>query len=316
VIIRVDGHDIPILSEGDLSNLTAEERTLFRTVVHADIEGSSFNATLVADDSKSVTYDVRGKLPPNVLLDFTLVRPPTAGANLDIPSLRPLRAVGRVDHSADALHQVRLFNAVGAVTVAGGHVEMAMRKVFVSLRGGVNRDLAGEDIPAEWSRLHEALLKLCESSTNDIATKLKALLDEAEADSLRESRNDIIHGYWWLIPMQDDVATVARYYHPKSKQAPGNAYPTYEQLQEVSGRLFELASKLEALVTPEWPIAIVPALGEWSPPADVVELQSRADDQETKPSDLRVSNKTTPPKAGQTPTGTSRSSKSKRRKRR
>lgn len=316
MIIRVDGHDIPIVSDADLAKLTPEEQAQYRTVVQADITNNSLNATLVSDETKAIMYDVRGKIPPGVDLDFTMVRPPTSGPELAIPSLRPLRVVGRTDHAADALHQVRLFNAVGAVTVAGGHVEMAMRKVFVSLRGGVNRDLAGEDIPAEWSRLHEALLKLCESNTNEIATKLKALLEDAETKNLRESRNDIIHGYWWLIPMQDDVLTLARYFHPKAKQSPANSHPKTEQMQKFAQRLFEFAAKLEALVTPEWPIAIVPALGAWSPPAEVVELQSRADDQETKPSDLRVSKKTTPPKPGQKPTGKGRSSKPKRRKRR
>ena len=117
---------------------------------------------------------------------------------MDIASLRPLRVHGTQNHAVDALHQIWLFHAIGSVTVASSHVEMAMRKVLVSLRGGQNHDLSGDDIPAEWSRLHEALDTVCKTDVTDLKTKLKTLLDEAESAKLRERRNDLIHGYWWL----------------------------------------------------------------------------------------------------------------------
>jgi hypothetical protein len=45
---------------------------------------------------------------------------------------------------------------------------MAMRKVIVSLRGAENEDLAGTEMPAEWSRLDAELEKLCADESTEL----------------------------------------------------------------------------------------------------------------------------------------------------
>jgi hypothetical protein len=141
----------------------------------------------------------------------------------------------------------------------------------------------------------------------------KSLLDQAETAALREARNNIVHGYWWLIPMSDRLYC-ARYFHPKSGLAPANAQPKAEELQKLAGKLFAFAAQLEALVTPDWPLAIVPALGDYrgTGPSGDIELRERLDDRTTKSIDLRVS-KSTKPKPGQKPAAAVKWSKRKRR---
>jgi hypothetical protein len=89
-----------------------------------------------------------------------------------------------------------------------------MRKVLVSLRGGQNNDLAGDDIPAEWSRLHDELTKLCRSGEADRQCAVNTLLAEAEKAKWPESRNNVVHGYWWLVPMGEEFV-MARYFHQR-----------------------------------------------------------------------------------------------------
>lgn len=296
MIIRVDGHEIPVLTEADLAD---EDRAAFANPVSAQIDASGYlEARLPGSNEKATMYDVNAS---DMAMDFTLVRPPGGEIPMSLSSLRPMRVEGRENPQADALHQVRLFHAVGSVTVAGGHVEMAMRKVLVSLRGGENEDLAGTEMPAEWSRLHAELEDLCADESTELKRSVKNLLGQAESAGMRETRNHIVHGYWWLIPMSERLYC-ARYFHPKSGLAPTNSRPKAEELQKFAGELFAFAAQLEALVTPEWPLAIVPALGDYrgTGPSGDIELHERLDDQTTKSTDLRVS-KSTKPKPGQKP---------------
>lgn len=309
MFLNVDGHAIPIFTEADFAD--DEERAAFdKSVTGTSDPSGHLEVTLVGSDEKATMYDVHASTDSGVVLDYTLVRPPGGAVPMSISSLRPFRVKGREDHQADALHQVRLFHAVGSVAVAGGHVEMAMKRVLVSLLGGQNHDLA--DVPADWSRLQSELERLSRKAETGLQAAVIELLSGHEATHLRESRNNVIHGYWWLIPMGRDELVVSRYFRPNAQQQPANSHPSAATLQKLAGRLFAFAGRLEALVTPEWPLAIVPALGSFS--GDVT-LRERLDDQTTKSSDLRPSN-TSKPRPGQKPASNRNGSHGKRKKRR
>jgi hypothetical protein len=272
--IRVDGHDIPVLT---LDDLDEEDKAAYAEPVKATISvpGGLEGAILPYSPDKAVMYDVASEIPNGPVLDFTLVRPPGDDPTMALPSLRPLRAVGRENPVADIRHQVSLFHAVGAVTVAGGHVEMAMRRVYVSLTGGKNEDL--DSAPTLWADLDKKLAKLCQQEPEaGIRPKLRELLAAAEAEKLRDKRNTIIHGYWWLIPMDAEHVWSARYH--TGSEPPANGYAKPGDLLRLAERLFELAASFEALVTLDWPLAIVPALGQVHA-SESIELHERADNE-------------------------------------
>jgi hypothetical protein len=133
---------------------------------------------------------------------------------------------------------------------------MAMKKVLVSLQNQ-HRNLMDRSIHGDWDNLEKVLWKLCDSdsSGSDVVIRLRALLESATADDLREQRNDIIHGYWWTVAAHNRLIN-ARHYRPRSGQQPVRIQTTLQAVQDISEKLFAFAGKLDALVTSDWPIAI------------------------------------------------------------
>ena len=302
--LEIDGHVIPLLTDADIPE---KDRHHYRTAVTAETdETGGFEVRLPASEDKAIAIEVHGPAPFG---NYTLVRPPGGDIPMSISSLRPVRVEGRDDPKADAVHQVRLFHAVGSVAVAGGHVEMAMKKVLVTLQDGQNYDLA--DVPADWRVLQAQLEKSCRRTETELADAVEALLTKVDVTRLRENRNHVIHGYWWLIPINPGDVFASRYFHPNSNQTPTNMHTTTATLQRLASSLFDFAGQLEALVTPYWPLAIVPAVGMFRSGMSPIKLHSRLDDRATKSTDLKISAPAPKPKPGQRP-----NRQSKRRKKR
>jgi hypothetical protein len=154
----------------------------------------------------------------------------------------------------DRQHQMQLFDAIGKIAVFGGHVEMAMKKVLVTLRGGTH-DLMDPTLPADWDGLDKELRMLCDDSSQT-RTRLSELLDDAEQKGLRDKRNDAIHGYWWLVRAHDRLIN-ARYYRPKkgTTPLPISIFNKIQDVHALGNDLYSLADNLQRLVTPYWPIA-------------------------------------------------------------
>ena len=76
MIIRVDGNEIPVLTEADMSNMTDEQRAQFKQPVRATVTNGHMEVTLVGDTDKATMYDVKGQFNPKATLDFAMVRPP------------------------------------------------------------------------------------------------------------------------------------------------------------------------------------------------------------------------------------------------
>jgi hypothetical protein len=292
MIIRVDGHDIPVLTQADL---TGEQLAEF-VPVHAEIRDGHMTPTrLLGSTEKATLYDVSIPMKlgtkPGPHIRYTLVRPPGGDVELNLAAIRPMRIAGQPVQEADVLHQIQLFHAIGAITVAGGHVEMAMRKVYLSLTGE-NRDLASPEVSGHWANLEDLLEKLCDNTT-DVRKKLKDVLDWSAEKTLRDRRNDAIHAYWWLFKT-DGWFHNSRYYPTKKKQKqsqpPVGFVVRPEAYHRLASMLFEFANRLEALVTPDWPIAIVPPrqlinerLVELDPRLDVVDVTPTVRRMPTKP---------------------------------
>jgi hypothetical protein len=313
MLVHVDGHAIPLFTDADIP-ADAESHEEYNKIVDTPLgDGGAISAVLPGSLDKAIPYTFLTKSGTRVLADCTFIQPPGAD-DMNLASMRPVRIVGKPNRQADALHQVRLFHAVGSVAVAGGHVEIAMKRVLVTLRGGRNSDLAGADVPAEWSLLEDKLKKASKPKQTALQKSVFELLSGAEVPNLRDGRNDVVHGYWWLIPMGSDGLVSSRYYRPKKyqQQAPAQIHPTFEMLQQLAQDLFDLAHELEALVTPHWPLAIVPGLKRFDD--GDIELDSRADRHRTNSGDLRLP-EPHKPKPGQRPEAPRGRNKRKRRRR-
>jgi hypothetical protein len=97
MIIRVDGHDIPVLTEADL---TAEQRAQFVPVRTEIRDGRMQPARLLGSTEKATLHDVHMPMQvgsePGPNLRYTLVRPPGGDVELNLQAIRPMRIHGKV----------------------------------------------------------------------------------------------------------------------------------------------------------------------------------------------------------------------------
>lgn len=307
MLLRIDGHEIPIATADDP---TDEELAAHNTRRVWDPDNAGHVEMVVPTGStpgKSVPFNMQHGDDKSRGASFTIV-PPVGDDDqeLDLASLRPVRVVGHNYAKADRKHQRRLFLAVGAVTVAGGHVEMALRKVLVALTGGENKDLASKDVPADWNVLHKKISKLCEIDASELAQRVAEYLNAAETAGLRDTRNNIVHSNWWLTAFDSGELWSGRY-HRGGKQ-PMCISDTAENLYKIADKMFDFAASLESLVTPRFALAIVPAAptphnqGVISLVARIDRIDELADNNETHGPDASAAAK---PKPGQKPSGRS-----------
>lgn len=276
MIFRIEGHELPIATPDDF---TAEELAAHaeRRVWDPKTDGDHDMEIPTGDvPGKSVPFNMQHGEGKSRGATFTLV-PPVSDDDqqLDLASLRPVRVAGHKYTDEDSKHQRRLFLAVGAVTVAAGHVEMALKKVLVSLTGGENRDLASKNVPADWNELHTKISKLCKNNPSDLAQRVAEQLDAAEAEGLRDTRNNIVHGSWWLAAIDSGELWSGRCF--RGDRPPVCISDRAENLYGTAAKLFDLAAALEALVAPRWPLAICPPITSVSTGGDVVDLETRLD---------------------------------------
>lgn len=275
MIFRIDGHEIPVATADDF---TDDELAAHGTRRNWDLDAAGHTEVFIPGHvpGKSVPFVLsNGGDPGPGYASFTVVPPVDDGdSELDMASLRPVRVAGHDSAIADREHQRRLFNAVGAVTVAGGHVEMALRKVLVSLNGWRNEDLARKDVALDWSALHAKVETLCEGNSSDLAQSVVELL-KTEAAGLRDARNNIVHSYWWLPALDSGELWSGRYYN-KGRE-PVTIVDTADSLCGLAEKLFDFAAELEALVADHWPLAIVPAVDSSELGQGPVDLVARFD---------------------------------------
>lgn len=236
----IEGHEIDVAEPEDLVGAAGKPITMQFT------SGGRFDATIPIHPTKSTLakYTMEGETLP--CEEYTLLIPPGVNrTQLGLSEIRPFRNKWT---PADHAHQLELFSAVGRIAVFGGHVEMAMKKVLITLRGGTH-DLLDPSLPGDWDGLEKELRELCDGS-DQTRTALLEILDDAEQKQLRDKRNDAIHGYWWLVRAHNRLIN-ARYYRPKKGTTPTpiSMYNTAEDVQAVGNELYFMADKLQKLVT-------------------------------------------------------------------
>jgi hypothetical protein len=148
----------------------------------------------------------------------------------DISTARLGRRGG--DTAAGQTFRQRLHTRVGAVTVAGGHAETAMKRLLLLL-WGTTSDFSQAEKP--WSTLLKELAKEC-TGTDGRRKRLKHVLEWAEKNRIKQRRDNVIHAYWWNF---DGCGVVRSRFRRDQKAAimPGS----FEDLEEDAQLLFEFA---------------------------------------------------------------------------
>ncbi|NCD17152.1 MAG: hypothetical protein EOL91_07535 [Actinobacteria bacterium] len=197
----------------------------------------------------SFTYrmDVNLEVPRlSYSAEVSVVARPNGGEN-DIAAFRYERLGGT--NGADLDFRSQLYPRIGAVTVAGGHAEAAMKRVILSAEedGGSFRD-----VDLSWTALVKRLHRLAESD-HVIAEPLSRVLSWAERRSIKKRRDDVVHSYWWH--WAGVGVSRSRFTRDGQSYIVVGTLDQLEQLDRDAALIFEYARRLDELVESIWPQA-------------------------------------------------------------
>ena len=172
--------------------------------------------------------------------------PPAWMSTLDLSTLRVRRDGGDAD--ADIAFRAELFRRIGAVTVAGGAVETAMKRLLLVFAEKEDFSIVDKN----WTDLHKALVKQC-TEADDRRVALAKLVAWGDANRVKDRRDNVVHAYWWAF---DGCGVRRARYFRKGPKAIISA--TLADLDEDTALLFSYADKLDQLLGDDWPVATLP----------------------------------------------------------
>jgi hypothetical protein len=164
--------------------------------------------------------------------DMTL---PSAMPSLDISTVRVHRHGGPSE--ADYAFRNELFRMVGAVTVAGGHVETAMKRLLL--------------VDKSWTQLHDDLRSFCPDQPQNLADTL----DWGEENRIKARRDNVVHAYWWIF---DGCGVRRSRFRRKSEGAVMTG--TMDDLRKDAELIFAYSERLDDLLGSDWAYAMLPAV--------------------------------------------------------
>ncbi|GHF78803.1 MULTISPECIES: hypothetical protein [Streptomyces] len=181
---------------------------------------------------------------PSFSMDVAL---PSARPTADISTFRLGRHGG--PNESDLAFRERLYSLIGAIVVAGGHVEAAMKRLILLLKG----DEGGFSVVDKtWTDLHKLLVTQSRRSIPQAAA-LAEVLKWGDDHELKRRRDDAVHASWWN---WDGVGVIrSRFFR---KQDGASIVGSFEGLEEDARLLFEYAQKLDVLLGADWPQARLP----------------------------------------------------------
>jgi hypothetical protein len=178
--------------------------------------------------------------------DLTL---PRATPSVSLSTVRLGRHGG--ESNADRLYQQRLYARIGAVTAASGHVETAMKRLLLLLRGKSEFSKVADK---SWSQLHRCLES--ERTEADARRKrLRRVLEWGEKNHVKKCRDNVIHSYWWIF---DGCGVMRSRFYLDHDENGVNMISSFDKLDEDAQILFEYAKRLDDLLGEDWPRAMLP----------------------------------------------------------
>jgi hypothetical protein len=192
-------------------------------------------------------YTVTERLDGQAELSYDLVLP----GNFSEVNLSTTRIGRHGGPNADDLSfRSELYFRVGAVTVAAGRVEMAIKRLLLVLKGPQQARFSTVD--ETWTSLHKKLRRQCDGS-DDRRRQLAEVLDWGEEREMKRRRDNVIHADWW-----DFAGCEVR----RARFARGSngvmICASLGDLDEDARLLFEYANRLDRLLGTDWVIARLP----------------------------------------------------------
>lgn len=166
----------------------------------------------------------------------------------DLATVRVGRHGG--DGPEDLAFREELFQIVGSITVAGGHVEAAMKRLLLLL---MNAPADFSLVDHQWLELEKRLRAQCDGS-DDQRRRLLKLLDWADRNKLREERHTAVHGAWWIYAGVG--ARISRW--PRNKEDDRIIIGDLADVEKLRRRCWAYAMRLDDLLGERWPRAMLP----------------------------------------------------------
>jgi hypothetical protein len=182
------------------------------------------------------------------LPNFTFTVP--AGSQAEVRTRE--MPVSRLDGPTppDEVFRARLYAGVGAIAVAGGHVEAALKRLLLFFKA---TDKYFEDVDISWTALERKLRAHAEADpTQPQRKRLGRVLDWGMQNEVKRRRDDAIHAYWWNY----DGVGLHRSRFPQNRNGL-ELITTWTDLAEDAELLFQYARRLEDLLEDHWPQIIL-----------------------------------------------------------
>lgn len=202
----------------------------------------------------STALEPADQIPP---FDYLLVGLTSAQEQYDMATLRMIRAGGSDD--ADAALRSNLFTLVGAITVAGGHIEAEMKRIIIQAEE--NRGATFVDVDETWTGL-ERRLEAISAGGGPLADEIGTALAWAKRRRIKDVRDDAVHSAWCLY----DVGSVQRSRFRRRASGEMHAEQLSAYMSHVP-KMFAYAARLANIGT--WPTAVLPPCPDLEPQARV-----------------------------------------------
>jgi len=184
----------------------------------------------------SFSYRVDVNLDGRPPFSFDLTTP-GAREKFDLSTVRVGRHGGVSE--ADEGFRRKLYGLIGAITVAGGHVEASMKRLLLLLKG----EQGGFSlVDKTWSDLFKMLLSESRRQGGERRAELKAILEWAEEKKLKDRRDNTIHASWWDFAGENVIRS--RFYRRKDG---AQIVGTFAELEEDAALLSEFDRRLDEL---------------------------------------------------------------------
>lgn len=183
-----------------------------------------------------ISVELEG-VPP---MEFSALVPHLDTVNIASDQVARIGGPNRRDEQA----RVPLYFLIGAITVAGGHIEAAMKRLAILTRGSADGSFS--TIDWDWTSLHAELRQQADTvgPPNDT---LAHALDWAEEHQIKRKRDDVVHACWW--DYADIPVTRGRF---NRKSDGHNIVGTMDELKTTAEECATYAAMLEDVVGQSW----------------------------------------------------------------
>ena len=189
----------------------------------------------------TVQIDMDGHQP--IEYEMTVV-----AKNVNIAGL-PVHRDGGPD-AADEELRVDLRDAVGAMAIAGGHAEAAMKRLILVCEEGEH---LFDAVDFTWTELIRRIRGLTDEQLGSRAERVRNLMRRSER--LKVMRDHVIHGSFWDYNVGDDSVILQRF---RRKSSGETMFVRIDDIRTVAEELEMFASDLNATIWSEWGQARLP----------------------------------------------------------